>query len=73
LLLWTTIAVTITALTIPFLGPLASAFGFAPLSALQMGAVVIVVVGYIAATEGAKAWFYKTRNPNKPVAVAWHC
>jgi Mg2+-importing ATPase len=68
LLLWVTAAVTITAFTIPFFGPLASAFGFAPLSALHMGAVVIIVAGYIAATEGAKAWFYRTKNPNKPAA-----
>jgi Mg2+-importing ATPase len=72
LLLWTTVAVSVAALAIPFLGPLASAFGFVPLSALQMGTVLVIVAGYIAATEGAKAWFYRTRNPSKLVAVALH-
>jgi Mg2+-importing ATPase len=55
-------AISVVALAIPFLGPPASAFGFVPLSALQMGAVLVIVTGYIAATEGAKAWFCITRN-----------
>jgi P-type Mg2+ transporter len=58
LLLWTTLVVAAATLTIPFLGPLSSVFGFVPLSALQMGTVITIVIGYIAATEGAKAWFY---------------
>ena len=57
-LLWSTIAVTIATLAIPFLRPLSSVFGFVPLSALQMGTVVAIVIGYIAATEAAKLWFY---------------
>jgi magnesium-transporting ATPase (P-type) len=55
LLLWTTIAVTVATLAIPFLGPLSSVFGFVPLSVLQIGTVIAIVIGYIAATEGAKA------------------
>ena len=35
-------------------------FGFVPLSALQMGAVIAIVIGYIVATEVAKAWFYRS-------------
>jgi Mg2+-importing ATPase len=73
MLLWTTVAVSVAALAIPFLGPLALAFGFVPLSALQMGVVLVIVAGYIAATEGAKAWFYRMRNPSKPVVAALHC
>jgi Mg2+-importing ATPase len=61
-LFWTTVVMSIVALAIPFLGPFASAFGFLPLSALEMGAVLIIVAGYIAATEGAKSWFYRTRR-----------
>jgi Mg2+-importing ATPase len=60
MLLWSSIVMSVVALAIPYLGSLASAFGFVPLSALQMVAVLIIVAGYIAATEGAKAWFYKT-------------
>jgi Mg2+-importing ATPase len=58
-LLWTTVVVSLVALSIPFLGALASAFGFVRLSALAMGSVVIILAGYIAATEAAKAWFYR--------------
>ncbi len=58
LLLWTTLTVFVATLAIPFLGPLSSVFGFVPLSVLQMGTVIAIVIGYIAATEGAKAWFY---------------
>ena len=70
LLLWTTVTMIVVALAIPFLGPLASAFGFVPLSALLMVAVLIIVAGYIAATEGAKKWFYGKQNTSEPVGVA---
>jgi Mg2+-importing ATPase len=62
LLFWTTLAVFVATLAIPFLGPLSSLFGFVPLSMLQMVAVLAIVVGYIAATEGAKAWFYGRKS-----------
>ena len=67
LLLWTTVVVCAGTLVIPFLGPLSVAFGFVPLSGLEMGAVLVIVAGYIAATEGAKAWFYRT-SKQKPKA-----
>jgi len=62
LLLWTTVIVSAATLAIPFLGPLSSVFGFVPLSAIQMGIVIAIVIGYIAATEGAKAWFYRRKS-----------
>ncbi len=68
LLLWSTIIMSVVALVIPYLGRPASAFGFVPLSALQMGTILAIVAGYIAATEGVKVWFYKTRNTSQPVA-----
>ena len=58
LLLWTTLVVAVAPLAIPFLGPLSAMFGFVPVSTLQIGAVIAIVIGYIAATEGAKIWFY---------------
>ena len=61
LLLWSTLAVAAAALAIPFLGSLSSMFGFVPLSGLQMGTVIAIVIGYVAATEGAKYWFYRHR------------
>ena len=70
LLLWTTLAVAVATLAIPFLGPLSSVFGFVPLSALQMGTVIAIVVGYIAATEGAKAWFYRAQIKAEPTIAA---
>jgi Mg2+-importing ATPase len=60
-LLWTTLTVSIATLSIPFLGPLSSIFGFVALSAFQMGAVLTIVIGYIAATEAAKLWLYGRR------------
>jgi len=60
MLLWSTIVMSVVALAIPYLGRPASAFGFVPLSALQMATILAITAGCIAATEGAKAWFYKT-------------
>ena len=58
LLLWTTIAAAAAALAMPFAGPLAGVFGFVPLSFAVLGAMVLVVVAYIAATEFAKRRFF---------------
>ncbi len=65
LLLSTTLVVAAGTLAIPFFGPLSSIFGFVPLSALQMGTVIAIVVAYIAATEGAKIWFYGKDSTHK--------
>jgi Mg2+-importing ATPase len=62
LLLWSTLAVAVATVTIPFLGTLSSVFGFVPLSAPQMGAIIAIVAGYIGATETAKAWFFRSVN-----------
>ncbi|WP_291861410.1 magnesium-translocating P-type ATPase [Bradyrhizobium sp.] len=64
LLFWTTLAVAGATLAIPFLGPLSAMFGFVPLSWLEMGTAIAIVAGYVAATEGAKVWFYR-RRPNR--------
>jgi Mg2+-importing ATPase len=50
--------VSVATLAIPFLGRWSSVFGFVPLTTLQMGTVIAIVVGYIIATEGVKVWFY---------------
>ncbi len=60
LLLWATVGVAVATLAVPFLGPLSAVFGFVPLSALQMGAILTIVFGYIAATE---SWLVRTRAP----------
>jgi len=59
LLLWSTIAVSVLALASPFLGKLSVVFGFTPLPASLFGAIGAIVLGYIAATEAAKAWFFR--------------
>jgi len=70
LLLWTTLAVAVATLAIPFFGSLSSVFGFVPLSASQMGTVVVIVAGYIATTEAAKAWFYRAQIRAKSAIAA---
>jgi Mg2+-importing ATPase len=63
LLLWSTLAVAAATLVIPFLGPISAIFGFVPLSASELGAVIVIVAGYIVATELAKAWFFRSLKP----------
>ena len=70
LLLWATLTVSAATLAIPFLGPLSSVFGFVPLSVLQMGTIIAIVVGYIVATEAAKAWYYRTKTKAKSKLAA---
>jgi Mg2+-importing ATPase len=67
-LLWSTLAVAAATFTIPFLGALTASFGFVPVSALQLGAVIAIVLGYIVATEVAKAWFFRLENTSQPQA-----
>jgi Mg2+-importing ATPase len=62
LLLWSTLAVAAATFTIPFLGGASALFGFVPLSATELAAVVVIVGGYIVATEIAKAGFFRHEN-----------
>lgn len=62
LLMWSTIAVTTATFAIPFLGGPASIFGFVPLSAPHIAAIVAILIGYILATEAAKAWYFRKEN-----------
>jgi Mg2+-importing ATPase len=59
LLLRSTIAVAAAALAIPFLGGVSGVFGFEPLTAPQLGALLAIVVLYAATTEAAKLWFHR--------------
>jgi len=70
LLLWSTLGVAVATLTIPFLEALSSVFGFVPLSALHIGTVMAIVIGYNMATEAAKAWFFRLEDTAKPKAPA---
>ncbi|WP_151611849.1 magnesium-translocating P-type ATPase [Sinorhizobium alkalisoli] len=62
LLLWSTLAVVIATFAMPFLGDLTSVFGFVPLSTALLAAIVAIVLGYIVATEAAKARYFRLEN-----------
>jgi Mg2+-importing ATPase len=66
LLFLSTLIVAAATFTIPFLGTLSSVFGFVPLTVLQLGTVIAIVLGYIAATEAAKVWFFRSVNTAGP-------
>jgi Mg2+-importing ATPase len=59
LLLWTTAAAAAFALATPFFGRGSALFGFVPLSIIEMGTVVGIVIAYLAATELAKCWVFR--------------
>lgn len=61
-LLWSTIVVFALTFAIPWLGQVSTAFGFMPLPASALAAIVVILLGYIAATEAVKAWFFHDRT-----------
>ncbi len=60
LLMWTTVAVSAIAVAVPFVEPLARAFGFVALPAPLLGAMLAIVIGYCVATELAKRWYFRS-------------
>ena len=66
-LLWiATLLVAGVALTLPWMGPVATLFGLIPMSAPLLATLLAIVVGYIAATEIAKLIFYRTIRATRP-------
>lgn len=64
ILLWTTtVAVAALALALPFITPLAAPFGLVPMPPALLGSMLLVVLGYVAATEFAKRRYYARRPP----------
>ena len=59
LLVSTTALVAAAALAAPYLGPLARAFGFVPLSSALVAALVAILGAYLLCVEGAKRLFYR--------------
>ena len=57
-----TLAVAAASLAAVF-GPLAPLLGFVPLSPALLGTIVAVTLGYLAASELAKRWFFDTSRP----------
>ena len=64
LLLLSTLAAAAATFAIPFLGAASAMFGFVPLSLPELTVVVLIVGGYIAATEIAKYWYFRDRKPD---------
>jgi P-type Mg2+ transporter len=61
LLAWTTLAVALLAVALPFIAPAAHLFGFVALPASMVVTLMAIVLAYIVATEAAKHWFWRTR------------
>jgi Mg2+-importing ATPase len=62
LLAWSTAAVALFALALPFIGPLARVFGFVALPAPVVAVLLAVVLAYVLATEATKRWFFARRG-----------
>ncbi|MFO1316251.1 MAG: magnesium-translocating P-type ATPase [Burkholderiales bacterium] len=62
LLLGATVAVCAAAVALPFVAPLARVFGFVALPWPLLAAATAIVVGYVAATETAKRWYFRARR-----------
>ena len=64
LLLGSTLAVVAATIALPYGGSLAQLFGFVPLPAPLLVTALLVVAGYMAATEAAKLAYYRSgRHP----------
>jgi len=66
LLAVTAALVAVLTLATPYLGPVSRAFGFVPLSLSEIGAAVLIVIGYVAATEVAKFWYWRPKAAALP-------
>ena len=59
---WATLAVVAATVTIPYLGSISSLFGFVALSWVGMGVIMAILLGYVAANEAAKVWYFRKMN-----------
>ena len=57
-----TVAVAVLALALPYLAPVAGLLGFVPLPLPVLATLLGVVAAYVAATEAAKRWFWRSRR-----------
>jgi Mg2+-importing ATPase len=58
-LMLVTLVISVVAVAIPYIGPLAHLFSFVALPPSVMGELLLIVLGYILATELTKRWFYR--------------
>ena len=70
LLLWSTLAIGVLTLGIPYFPPLVEVFDFVPLPWHMLASMVAIVVAYIWATEAAKTWFYRKHAGDVPARAA---
>ncbi|MDY0013408.1 MAG: magnesium-translocating P-type ATPase [Rhodocyclaceae bacterium] len=66
LLLWATLAVAAATLGLTYFPPMARVFGFVPLPAPLLLALLLIVGGYVASTEIGKARFFRRPQPPGP-------
>jgi P-type Mg2+ transporter len=59
LLAWTTLAVALLAVALPFIAPAAQLFGFVAMPASLVATLLAIVLAYVVATEAAKHWFWQ--------------
>ena len=57
-LILTTLVISVIAVSIPYIEPVAQLFGFVALPPSVMGVLLLIVLCYILATEVTKRWFY---------------
>lgn len=62
MLLGLTLAVLALACSLPYIGPVATLFGFVALPVTLLGSALGVVLVYILSTEAVKRWFYADRT-----------
>jgi Mg2+-importing ATPase len=67
LLAWTALGVGLVALLLPWLGPVATLFGFTRLQIPLLMTLGAIVMGYVAATEVAKFVFYRSDRAARAV------
>jgi Mg2+-importing ATPase len=63
LLIASSIGVALIALLLPYAGPVAGIFSFDPLPFPIVAAALLIVAGYVAATEALKRRFYRPVKP----------
>jgi hypothetical protein len=63
-LLWSTALLSVVALAIPFM-PYASEMGFVKMPGSLIASLAAISIGYVAATELVKRWFYRPAHERR--------
>jgi len=54
-----TLVIAVIAIAMPYMGPVARTFDFVPLAPVVMASLLLIVLGYLAANEITKRWYYR--------------